>query len=366
MGRKRRVLTPERSAVHRWGSELRARRDERGLSLAGLSRLARYDASYLGRLERGDQFATLPVAQACDRVLDAGGELFRSWQAADRERRAAYGPGGTVATASGGGPAEEMDLRLVSVMPLHAVTAMYGEQGLRARFAAEMARFPDPAGREQAARALQLAGDLHAADRRQREPYVNHLLRVALRITCHYGVDDTEVICAALLHDAVEDHAAELAAGGGRAAAVAALVGRFGPRVAGLVEAVTNPERIPGVDRHEQYRAHVAHSLAASPWARVIKASDFTDNGVGLIHTSGPKVPRLARKYAPLVPVLADLIARPDTPLAPPAKARILGQLVAAQQRFAVITQASASGTDSLTPAGRLGPARSGTPGSAI
>ena len=43
-------------------------------------------------------------------------------------------------------------------MPLHAVTAMYGEQGLRARFAAEIARFPDPAGREQAARALQLAG----------------------------------------------------------------------------------------------------------------------------------------------------------------------------------------------------------------
>ncbi len=38
---------------------------------------------------------------------------------------------------------------------------------------------------------------------RQREPYVNHLLRVALRIICHYGVDDVEVICAAVLHDAV-------------------------------------------------------------------------------------------------------------------------------------------------------------------
>ena len=39
MGRKRRVLTPELSAVHRWGAELRARRDECGLSLAGLGRL---------------------------------------------------------------------------------------------------------------------------------------------------------------------------------------------------------------------------------------------------------------------------------------------------------------------------------------
>ena len=99
---------------------------------------------------------------------------------------------------------------------------------------------------------------------------------------------------------------------------------------------------MPGVDRDQQYRAHVADSLAASPWARVIKASDFTDNGVGLIHTSGPKAVRLARKYAPLVPVLASLIARPDTPLPPPVKARILGQFVAAQERFAVIAQAAA------------------------
>ena len=245
---------------------------------------------------------------------------------------------------SGGGPVDEADLRLVTVMPLHAVTAMYGEQGLRARFAAELARFPDPAAREQAARALQLAGDLHAGDRRQREPYVNHLLRVALRIISHYGVDDIDVICAALLHDAVEDHADGLAAGG-RAAAVAALAASFGPRVAGLVDAVTNPEYAPGADRDQQYREHVADSLAGNPWARVIKASDFTDNGVGLIHTSGPRAARLARKYAPLVPVLTSLIARPDTPLPPAVKARILGQFVAAQERFAALAQAPASGT---------------------
>ena len=65
MGRQRRVLTPERSAVHRWGAELRARRDERGLSLAGLGRLARYDASYLARLERGDQFAARSPPTRC-------------------------------------------------------------------------------------------------------------------------------------------------------------------------------------------------------------------------------------------------------------------------------------------------------------
>ena len=157
MGRKRRVLTPERSAVHRWGAELRARRDERGLSLAGLGRLARYDASYLARLERGDQFATLAVAEACDRVLGAGGELVRSWQAADRDRRRRTVPAAAGQAASGGGPVDEADLRLVTVMPLHAVTAMYGEQGLRARFAAEIAPVPGP-GRPGAGRAGAAAG----------------------------------------------------------------------------------------------------------------------------------------------------------------------------------------------------------------
>jgi hypothetical protein len=74
--------------------------------------------------------------------------------------------------------------------------------------------------------------------------------------------------------------------------------------VASLVEAVTNPDYAPGRDKDEQYRAHVTESLIGNPRARVIKVSDFTDNGVGVIHTTGPKAIRLARKYAPLVPVL--------------------------------------------------------------
>lgn len=40
---------------------------------------------------------------------------------------------------------------------------------------------------------------------------------------------------------------------------------------------------------------------------------------MGVIHTTGPKAVRLARKYAPPVAVLADLVARSDTPLSPRA-----------------------------------------------
>ena len=226
--------------------------------------------------------------------------------------------------------------RLVATMPLHAITSTYGEEGLRARFAAEIETEPEE-DRRRLNQALELAARLHAGDRREREPYVNHLLRVAIRIMSHYGVRDTDVIIAALLHDAVEDHAAELAPGGGQEDALAVLAAEFGPRVAELVAAVTNPEYAPDRDTHEQYRQHLADSLRRNPWARVIKASDFTDNGAGLIHTTSPRVRKLAGKYAPLVPVLRELIALPDTPLDAAARQRILAQLDRAADRFAAI-----------------------------
>jgi hypothetical protein len=91
---------------------------------------------------------------------------------------------------------------------------------------------------------------------------------------------------------------------------------------------------------HEQYREHVAASLETSPWARVIKASDFTDNAVGLIHTTGPRLPRLAAKYAPLVPVLRELVLRADTPLDADVKAAIAGKLDSAADRLAAICAA--------------------------
>jgi hypothetical protein len=231
------------------------------------------------------------------------------------------------------GPAER---RLLATMPLHAITSVHGQAGLRERLLMEIARFSaDDLSRAQDA--LALASRLHEGDRRQREPYANHLLRVTIRILSRYRVTDPDVTCAALLHDAVEDHAAGIAPGGTRQSALAVLARQFGDRTAALVAAVTNPGWEPGRDEHEQYREHVITSLAASPWARVIKASDFTDNAVGIIHTTGPKLPRLARKYAPLIPALRELILRPDTPLEPDVKTMIADQLDAAQDRFAAI-----------------------------
>jgi hypothetical protein len=235
--------------------------------------------------------------------------------------------------ATGLDPAER---QLLARMPLHAITSVHGEAGLRERLLAEIAQFP-AADRARANHALALASRLHAQDRRQREPYLNHLLRVTIRILSHYRVADPDVVCAALLHDAVEDHAEGIAPGGTRQAAFAVPAGQFGHRTAGLVTAVTNPVYQPGRDEHEQYRQHITASLEASPWARIIKAPDFTDNAVGLFHTTGPKLSKLARKYHPLVPVLRELILRPDTPLDSGVKQMITGQLDNAEDRFAAI-----------------------------
>ncbi|WP_133872786.1 HD domain-containing protein [Paractinoplanes brasiliensis] len=237
--------------------------------------------------------------------------------------------------------------RMLLSMPLHAITEVYGEAGLRERFLLELETFPE-AERAQLTGALDLAARLHAGDRRVREPYLNHLLRVAIRIIKYYGVRDVDVLTAALLHDAVEDHPAEVAglapdsdASGSHAAltaaAIAELSRRFGPRVAELVRSVTNPEYDPERDRHEQYRAHVAASLERDPWARVIKVSDFTDNGVGVVHTTLDKAVRAATKYRPLVPKLRELVGRPDTPLSIAAKDHIMDQLDLAEERFAAL-----------------------------
>lgn len=229
----------------------------------------------------------------------------------------------------------------LKTMPLHAITEVYGEQGLRDRFAIEIEALAD-ADRQRLAEVLDYVSMLHDGQRRIREPYINHLLRVTLRILCYYRVTDAEVLTAALLHDAVEDQPWRMT---GRPdtdppptdEALAILGDRYGGRVARLVEAVTNPDYDPLRDRNEQYRTHLAQTLDDEPWARVLKISDFTDNGVGIIHTVGPKLVTAATKYAPLVPVLRELVSRSDTPLSGEVKQHIYEQLDLAEERFEAI-----------------------------
>jgi (p)ppGpp synthase/HD superfamily hydrolase len=226
-----------------------------------------------------------------------------------------------------------MNRQDIASMPLHTITAECGTAGLLARFAHETSRLNSRGDRIKVTGALALACRLHRGDQRQAEPYINHPLRVALRIISHYELADSDLIAAAFLHDVVEDHADDLSPDG-RPEAFAALADVLGHQVADLIKAVTNPVRAPRRERHDQYRQHVAETLAAHPKARILKVSDFTDNAVGLHYTTGDRATRLAHKYAPLVPIFKDHIARSDTPLAATAKTRILAQLDKATTRL--------------------------------
>ena len=58
---------------------------------------------------------------------------------------------------------------------------------------------------------------------------------------------------------------------------------------------------------------------------------------MGLFYTTGPKLPKLASKYRPLVSPLRELVLRTDTPLDHDVKLMIAGQLDNAADRFAAI-----------------------------
>ena len=61
----------------RFGTELRRRRVQRGLSLTDLARQIHYSKGYLSKIENGTKPATADLARRCDELLQAQGDLIR-------------------------------------------------------------------------------------------------------------------------------------------------------------------------------------------------------------------------------------------------------------------------------------------------
>jgi len=226
----------------------------------------------------------------------------------------------------------------IAQMPLHAITAELSYDGLIRRFQLEKATFT-PEEQAQLDKAFTWSMDLHAGDVRKREPTVNHILRVTIRIMHHYGVRDVNLISAALLHDTVEDHKRELT---GKPDAtdeegLKVIEAGFNSDVADLVRSVTNPEYKAGRGKIERYQAHIRDILYNhDPRARILKVSDFTDNAMGLVYIPEHDAEYRAKRYWTLVPIFEETIRRPDTPLSTEAKAHILDQMVETQERLSL------------------------------
>jgi len=123
-------------------------------------------------------------------------------------------------------------------------------------------------------KALAFAAHKHRDQRRkdpEASPYINHPIALADVLVNEGGVSDFEVLCAALLHDTVED----------TATTSEELAEAFGPRIAGIVAEVTDDTRLPKAERK---RLQIEHARALSPQARLVKLADKICNLRDIVH----------------------------------------------------------------------------------
>ena len=117
-------------------------------------------------------------------------------------------------------------------------------------------------------RALAFASRKHSLQRRKdvdASPYINHPIALVSILTVEAGIADRDTLCAALLHDTIED----------TETTVEELVETFGGEVASRVQEVTDDKRLP---RLERKRLQVEHAVHLSPKARVVKLADKIAN----------------------------------------------------------------------------------------
>jgi guanosine-3',5'-bis(diphosphate) 3'-pyrophosphohydrolase len=113
-------------------------------------------------------------------------------------------------------------------------------------------------------KALAFAAHKHRDQRRkdpQASPYINHPIALADVLVNEGGVTDAEVLCAALLHDTVED----------TATTHEELVDAFGARIARIVAEVTDDPALPKAERK---RRQVELAPHLSREAKLVKLAD--------------------------------------------------------------------------------------------
>jgi guanosine-3',5'-bis(diphosphate) 3'-pyrophosphohydrolase len=116
--------------------------------------------------------------------------------------------------------------------------------------------------------AAAFAADRHRMQRRKdvdASPYINHPLTLAHVLSREGRISDPDVLCAALLHDTVEDTDTTLEE----------LERLFGPAVASIVAEVTTDEALP---KAEQKRLQVANAASKSRGAKLVKLADKISN----------------------------------------------------------------------------------------
>ena len=117
-------------------------------------------------------------------------------------------------------------------------------------------------------KAAHFSAQKHSTQRRKDEnasPYINHPISVALAIAQIGGVDDPEILAAALLHDTLED----------TETTPEELEAEFGKKVCEYVLDVTDDKTLP---KDERKRRQIEHAKKISKGAALIKLGDKISN----------------------------------------------------------------------------------------
>ncbi|HXL95600.1 MAG TPA: HD domain-containing protein [Streptosporangiaceae bacterium] len=117
--------------------------------------------------------------------------------------------------------------------------------------------------------AVEFAREWHGEQKRPTgAPYLDHLLEALEILVRGARIYDADILCAAVLHDVVEDTPCTLAD----------VRLRFGSRVAELVGWVTIPETEPGEDKATVKESYLRHLAQAPRDALRVKLADRASN----------------------------------------------------------------------------------------
>lgn len=145
-------------------------------------------------------------------------------------------------------------------------------------------------------RALAFATAAHASiDHRRKysnQPYIVHPIAVSKIVGT--VSKKAENICAALLHDVVEDTPVTLAE----------IVAEFGNVIGSLVEQLTDVSKPEDGNRTVRKNIDLEHSAKASADGQTIKLADLIDNAISIIANDPDFAPTFMREMRRLLEVL--------------------------------------------------------------
>lgn len=152
--------------------------------------------------------------------------------------------------------------------------------------------------------ALEFATRAHGSQMRKYnvEPYIEHPKRVAetVRTVAH----TPEMICAAYLHDVVED----------TPVGIQEIRKRFGVKVGLLVHELTDEyvkEKYPHLNRKQRKEREVQRQAQISPAAKTVKLADVIDNTMDIVRNDR----NFARKYLREMEALTNVLKEGDPEL---------------------------------------------------